>query len=194
MAQLEERLRHMEKVAGSNPVTPTLESRMAKCEKMSKSRGNVVLPEEVVYGVLDLDPGYEFRDKYSNIVDWRHNVWRDKGKSGDFFTATRFGRQPVFLCEKGDPRHCILLIDGQEKEQHPGLPEEWVEYYAFLTKEQAEALRHAEEEEDEKDEKEVVYRAVPKRLECSNFVFQFFCEDLYFSHFIPSYTLYRFKV
>jgi valyl-tRNA synthetase len=94
---------------------------MAKYEKMSKSRGNVVLPEEVIYGVIELDPGCEFRDKYGNTVDWQNNVWRDKGKSGFFFTATRFGRQPVFLCEKGD--HCVhsvLLIDEQEKEQHLG--------------------------------------------------------------------------
>jgi hypothetical protein len=110
--------------------------KMVKYEKMSKSRGNVVLPEEVVYGVLDLDPGYEFRDKYGNIVDWRHNVWRDKGKSGYFFTATRLGRQPVFLCEKDDPRHCVLLIDGKEREQHPDLPEEFMEYNAFLPKEE----------------------------------------------------------
>ena len=89
---------------------------MIKYEKMSKSRGNVVLPEEVVYGVIELCPGYEFRDNCGNIVNWQNNVWRDKSKSGYFFTATRFGRQPIFLCENGD--HCVLLIDGQEKEQH----------------------------------------------------------------------------
>ena len=88
-----------------------------KREKMSKSRGNVVTIDEVVYLIHEVDDAYEFRDKYGTSVDHRNmGVWRDKG--GDFFTNTRSGKQPIFLCEKGNPSQCILLIDGQEKEQH----------------------------------------------------------------------------
>lgn len=32
-------------------------------EKMSKSRGNVITPEEVVYGVYEMHSGYEFRNQ-----------------------------------------------------------------------------------------------------------------------------------
>jgi len=38
---------------------------------MSKSRGNVVLPEEVVHGVYTLAPGYEFRDLAGELVDFK---------------------------------------------------------------------------------------------------------------------------
>ena len=93
---------------------------MPKYEKMSKSRGNVVLPEEVVYGICDLEKGFEFRDIFGQVVDWKvFGVWRDKLKTGYFFTSTRTGRQPVFLYEDGEP--CILLINGEEKVQHSNL-------------------------------------------------------------------------
>lgn len=95
-------------------------------EKMSKSRGNVVLPEEVVYGVAELDPKYEFRDFLGEVVDYKEQgVWQDKLNTGFFFTATRFKREPVWLCEKdsfdaeGKPIPLVLLIDGEEKVQHP---------------------------------------------------------------------------
>lgn len=89
---------------------------------MSKSRGNVVLPEEVVFGVYELADGYEFRDATGEVVDWREKgIWRDKLKTGNFFMATRWNRQPVFLCEKDDPRPCVLLLEGQEHVQHENL-------------------------------------------------------------------------
>lgn len=101
-----------------------------KWEKMSKSRGNVVLPEEVVYGVCDLDRGFEFRDVNGQVVDWQEiNIWRDKLKSGDFFTATRFGRRPVFLHFKDNPVPCMLETDGEERLQHTEL---WGTYWVTL--------------------------------------------------------------
>lgn len=93
-------------------------------EKMSKSRGNVVLPEEVVYGVYQLDDNYEFRDLDNQVIDYTPlGVWRDKPRSGMFFTDTKHGRRPVFLHEKDNPVPVLLLIADKEQLQHPN---EWV--------------------------------------------------------------------
>lgn len=97
-------------------------------EKMSKSRGNVILPEEVIYGVANLDERYEFRDIIGNVLDYKEQgVWQDKDHTGFFFTASNRGKKAAYLCEKGNPVPCILLINGEEKQQHPGR----VEYYAY---------------------------------------------------------------
>ena len=73
--------------------------RQGKCEKMSKSRGNCVTVDMVVYGVAEIDAGYEFRDTDNRVIhDWkRFNIWRDKSCGGDFFTGAAFGQIPVFL-------------------------------------------------------------------------------------------------
>jgi len=93
--------------------------------KMSKSRGNVVLPEEVVCGVCELDPSYEFRDVNGNLVDWKAaGVWRHH-ESG-YFTSTRTGRQPVFLHEVANPIPCMLNRAGREQMQHPELESYWI--------------------------------------------------------------------
>ena len=87
--------------------------------KMSKSCGNVVMPEEVVYGVSSVDPAYEFRDESGQVIDYReYGVWRDRPRTSMYFTDTRHGRRPVFLCETGNPEPCVLLIDGEERVQH----------------------------------------------------------------------------
>jgi hypothetical protein len=91
--------------------------------KMSKSRGNVVLPDEVVHGVCGLDDCYEFRYANGNLTDWKAaGVWRHE--SG-YFTSTRTKRQPVFLHEVGNPVPCLLRIKGVEQIQHPELLGYW---------------------------------------------------------------------
>lgn len=111
---------------------------MPQYEKMSKSRGNVVLPEEVVYGVHELHSGYEFRGFLGEVVDYKEiGVWQDNLNTGFFFTATRHGREPVWLCEKdkfdseGKPIPLVLLIEGQEKVQHPDELDK-VKYYGYV--------------------------------------------------------------
>lgn len=100
---------------------------MAKWEKMSKSRGNVVLPEEVVYGVYEYDSkNWEFRLPNGDVIDpGELGVWRDKLRTGFYFTATRYRRMPIFLHEKNNPVPSLLLIDGEEKVQHPDLVNFW---------------------------------------------------------------------
>ena len=91
-----------------------------KYTKMSKSRGNVVLPEEVVHGVYELDQRYEFRDVKGEVVDWQKlGVWRHH--EGSYFTSTRTGRQPVFLHEKDNPVPCYIGCV-----QHQGLIAYWL--------------------------------------------------------------------
>ncbi len=69
-------------------------------EKMSKSRGNVVNPDEVVRGVYRLDPGYEFRDTCGNFVDYKFfGVWFKTGVG--YHTSRKTGNIPVFLHFKG---------------------------------------------------------------------------------------------
>jgi hypothetical protein len=89
---------------------------------MSKSKGNVILPEEVVFGVIESPPGYEFRAVNGLVLDpseW--GIWRNKNNDGCYYTNTQSGRRPVFLCKHGDNRTCVLIHNGKEIEQHPEL-------------------------------------------------------------------------
>ena len=95
---------------------------VSKREKMSKSRNNVITPDEVIYGVVTLAPGFEFRDKLGNVFDYaKWRIWRDKGHDSFYYTSTQTGKIPVFLCEIDNPFPCILLINNEEVEQHPTL-------------------------------------------------------------------------
>ena len=92
--------------------------------KMSKSLGNVVTVDEVVYGVAEVDNGFEFRNVCNEPIDYKEwNVWQDVAGTGFYYTSTRSGKKPVWLCQIGDSDVPILLIDGEEKEQHPGYEE-----------------------------------------------------------------------
>lgn len=90
-------------------------------EKMSKSKGNVISVDEVVYGVANVDPRYEFRSPDGDVIDWKELcVWRNPDPADNFYyTAVRFGRMPVFLHEAGNPVPALFLIDGEERVQHP---------------------------------------------------------------------------
>ncbi len=69
---------------------------MAKLVKMSKSRGNVISPDEVIRGVAELSDDYEFRDLDDELIDWKlKRVWFDHNVG--YRTSTKYGRQPVFL-------------------------------------------------------------------------------------------------
>lgn len=125
-------------------------SEKPKYEKMSKSKGNVVRPEEVVWGVANLDPKYEFRDFDGTIIEdyKKWGIWQDHFSNHCFFTSTRSGKAPVYLCEKapgGTPPEeispCVLRIDPlwlefsgddstepKEVIQHEGC----VQYYALV--------------------------------------------------------------
>lgn len=93
---------------------------MAKSDKMSKSRGNVVTVDEVIYGVADLDPSCEFRDLSGRVIDYKSlGVWRHRSGDSMFYTSTRTGKRPVFLHQKDNPEPALLLIDGVERIQHP---------------------------------------------------------------------------
>ncbi len=85
-------------------------------EKMSKSRGNVISPEEVVCGVADLRTGYEFRGLDRRVIqDFKAvGVWCDPA-TGWYFTAERYGKAPVFLCQTGNP--VPPLLHGAEDEE-----------------------------------------------------------------------------
>jgi hypothetical protein len=94
-------------------------------EKMSKSRGNVVTPEEVVYGVRELKEGYEFRSTTGELVDYEEiNIYQNP-EDHYFYTTTRFGKQPVFLCEKDNSVPAIILWNGMELLQHFNLVDYW---------------------------------------------------------------------
>jgi valyl-tRNA synthetase len=89
--------------------------------KMSKSRGNVVSPEEVIYGVCKLTPGYEFRDLAGKVVDFKvQGVWRQADCG--YLTSTKFGRQPVFLHYINEPVPPLLA----NKLQHPDEIDYWI--------------------------------------------------------------------
>ena len=67
-------------------------------EKMSKSRGNVISPEEIVYGVYAISEGFGFLDDLGQLVDFRKfGVWRDS--DGHFYTSRRTGMRRVFLTQ-----------------------------------------------------------------------------------------------
>ena len=92
---------------------------MAQREKMSKSRSNAISVDEAVYGVCDVAQGYEFRDSFGAVIDFRSlGVWRNRPGDGMYYTAARFGMLPVFLHQVGNPEPCILLIKGKERQQH----------------------------------------------------------------------------
>ena len=74
-------------------------SEQPKWEKMAKSKGNVITPDEVIYGVSDLASGYEFRlpqvvkkgEEFFLVVtslnDYKEwGVWLDKLKDSMFYT------------------------------------------------------------------------------------------------------------
>ncbi len=98
---------------------------MAHPEKMSKSRGNVVMVDEVVYGVCEITDGYEFRNINNEpIEDFRAiGIWRDKGGDGNFYSSLRTGKHPVFLCKKGEPVPCHFSTNDMH--QHPSLLDYW---------------------------------------------------------------------
>ncbi len=95
-------------------------------KKMSKSGGNAIGVDEAVYGVCEVDRGYEFRSedgRVLNMVDVKRlGVWRDRAGSGDYFTASRFGGRPVFLHQVGNPEPCQFDVDGEIRDQHPIVP------------------------------------------------------------------------
>jgi glutathione peroxidase-family protein len=82
--------------------------------KMSKSRGNVVMIDEVARGVCGLSDEYQFRDLQGYLIDYRAmGVWRTP--EGDYRTSTSNGGQPVFL-HQFDEQIPTLIIG---KQQHP---------------------------------------------------------------------------
>lgn len=105
-----------------------MEQKKPQYEKMSKSRGNVITPDEVMYGVAELQPGYEFRFFNGVVIDdfKELGVWRNRLNDSMFYTSTRTGKHPVFLHEKGNPVPALLLIDGEECLQHPEKHHLWL--------------------------------------------------------------------
>ena len=113
--------------------------------KMSKSLGNVVTIDEVVYGVANVADGFEFRNVRNEPIDYKEwGVWQDMAGTGFYYTSTRTKKQPAWLCQIGDPGAAVLLIDGEEKEQHPGYEE--VAYYVFRKKEDKPEIEEWENE------------------------------------------------
>lgn len=104
-------------------------------EKMSKARGNVVTPDEVIFGVAELAHGYEFRHPEGSLLEdyKKWGVWRNNLHDSMFYTSTRTGKSPVFLHEKGNPVPGMLLIDGEERVQHADKTELW---FLILVREQ----------------------------------------------------------
>lgn len=96
---------------------------MTKRQKMSKSRGNVIHPEEMVYGVCDLSEEYEFRDLNNEAIDHQRSwIYRKEGKH--FYHKSL----PVFLCRKNYPVPCLITINGEEQLQH----EEQINYWLMM--------------------------------------------------------------
>ena len=89
-------------------------------EKMSKSRGNAISVDEVTFGVMDIDPRYEFRHVGGEVIrDFKFcGVWRDTARTGDYFTGTRQGRRSVFLHEKGNPVPAMLRVRSEASDAH----------------------------------------------------------------------------
>ena len=100
----------------------TAEKPAVKRVKMSKSRGNVISPDEVVYGVYTLAPGYEFRDLEGQLVDWeKERVWFMSGRG--YLTSTKYGRRPVFMHKVDDP--IPVFLSNMETVQHVEEVEFW---------------------------------------------------------------------
>lgn len=98
---------------------------VGKRTKMSKSKGNVVIIDEVVRGVCGLSDQYQFRNLQGYLIDYRAmGVWQTP--EGDYRTSTSTGRQPVFLHQLDE--QIPTLIKG--KQQHP----EEVAFWANLSK------------------------------------------------------------
>lgn len=89
-----------------------------KLEKMSKSKGNVVEVDEVVYGVASVVEGYEFRDENSELIDAVNRVWR---KGNSYWLCRRYGGRPVFLHYKDEPVPPLIM----GKIQHADLLDYW---------------------------------------------------------------------
>jgi len=88
-------------------------------EKMSKSKGNVVRPEEVVGGVFELHHGFEFRDRRHEVIDHEvFGIWRSP-MSPDYWTSTRTGRRPVWLCIKEEPVPPLVMGQVQHAADEP---------------------------------------------------------------------------
>lgn len=82
---------------------------MAKLEKMSKSRGNVITIDEVVHGVSELDPRFVFRYFDGSVASRLDRVWR--AASGSFFCH----QSPVFLCRREHYAPCAFPDGMQHK-------------------------------------------------------------------------------
>lgn len=95
-------------------------------EKMSKSRGNVITPDEVVHGVAELAHGFVFRGPPDGrVIDYLAlGVWRDS--DGMYYTSGRHGKQEVFLCHADDVVPPMLLVRGEPTVQHLGCTGFWM--------------------------------------------------------------------
>ncbi len=105
---------------------------MTQLVKMSKSSGNAIGVDQVVYMVWGLPDGYEFRDLQGEIVDWKWaNVWFDVSSgyrmgqsfngSGNFQMGRRLALSPVFLHLEGWPIPAYLNgrdVDGVQHQQN----------------------------------------------------------------------------
>lgn len=68
----------------------------AKRHKMGKSRGNGISPDDIVHKVYRLEPNYEFRDFWGNVIP-TDDVRRVEPGWCDFIQIST--RQPI-LCFK----------------------------------------------------------------------------------------------
>lgn len=95
--------------------------------KMSKSRGNCVTVDMCVYGVAEIDPGFEFRDSFNRVIrKWhRCGIWRDKAGDGMFYAGPAFQKRPVLLCRADEIIPSRLVVNGREVMQHPHLFALW---------------------------------------------------------------------
>lgn len=102
-------------------------------EKMSKSKGNVVTIDEVVYGVSSVASGYEFRDENSELIDPVNRAYR---MGNSYRLHRKYGHHPVFLHYKDDPVPPLIM----GKVQHENLLDYWsrlLAIYEHMTPEQA---------------------------------------------------------
>lgn len=90
-------------------------------EKMSKSRGNVISPDEIIKGVYQLDAGYEFRDFQGQVVDWKKEHVFLQPKVG-YWTHKKV---PVCLHEVDNP--VPVFLEGWSSSQHPDAMSYWLD-------------------------------------------------------------------